>query len=59
MTTAAATTPAVALAERDDSELLALIRADDEDDELRTAALSHLEYVEAAYKREIPQANPT
>ena len=38
MTTAAATTPAVALAERDDSELLALIRADDEDDELRTAA---------------------
>ena len=38
MTTAAATTPAVALAERDDSDLLALIRADDEDDELRTAA---------------------
>src|SRR5256886_439034 len=38
MTTAAATTPAVALAERDDSELLALIRADDEGDELRTAA---------------------
>jgi RNA polymerase sigma-B factor len=38
MTTAAVTTPAVALAERDDSELLALIRADDEDDELRTAA---------------------
>ena len=37
MTTAAATTPAVALAERDDSELLALIRADDEDDELRDA----------------------
>ena len=38
MTSAAATTPAVALAERDDSELLALIRADDEGDELRTAA---------------------
>jgi RNA polymerase sigma-B factor len=38
MTTAAATTPAVALAERDDSELLALIRADDEDDALRAAA---------------------
>ena len=38
MTTAAATTPAVALVERDDSDLLALIRADDEDDELRAAA---------------------
>ncbi|HEV8279226.1 MAG TPA: SigB/SigF/SigG family RNA polymerase sigma factor [Streptosporangiaceae bacterium] len=38
MTTAAAMTPAVALADRDDSELLALIRADDQDDELRTAA---------------------
>jgi RNA polymerase sigma-B factor len=38
MSTAAAMTPAVALAERDDSELLALIRADDQDDELRTAA---------------------
>jgi RNA polymerase sigma-B factor len=38
MTTAAAMKPAVPLAERDDSELLALIRADDEDDELRTAA---------------------
>jgi len=38
MTIAAATTPAVALAERDDSDLLALIRADDEDDELRAAA---------------------
>jgi RNA polymerase sigma-B factor len=38
MTIAAATTPAVALIERDDSDLLALIRADDEDDELRAAA---------------------
>ena len=38
MTIAAATTPAVALVERDDSDLLALIRADDEDDELRAAA---------------------
>jgi RNA polymerase sigma-B factor len=38
MTTAAAMKPAVPLAERDDSELLALIRADDEDDDLRTAA---------------------
>jgi AbiV family abortive infection protein len=28
-------------------------------DGLRTAALSHLEYVEAPYKREIPQVNPS
>ena len=38
MTTAAATRPSVALAERDDSELLALIRTCDEGDELRAAA---------------------
>jgi RNA polymerase sigma-B factor len=38
MTTAAPAASAVALAERDDSELLALIRADDQDDELRMAA---------------------
>ena len=38
MTTAAATRPGVALAECDDSELLALIRACDEGDELRAAA---------------------
>jgi RNA polymerase sigma-B factor len=38
MTTAAAARPSVALAERDDSELLALIRAHDESDELRVAA---------------------
>ena len=38
MTTAAAMRPGVALAERDDSELLALIRTCDEGDELRAAA---------------------
>jgi len=38
MTTAAATSPDVALSDRDDSELLALIRAGDEGDELRAAA---------------------
>jgi RNA polymerase sigma-B factor len=38
MTTAAATTPGAALAERDDSELLALIRTHDDDDELQEAA---------------------
>ena len=38
MTTAAAPAPGVALAERDDSELLALIRAPDSGDELRAAA---------------------
>jgi RNA polymerase sigma-B factor len=38
MTTAAATTPDVALADRDDSELLALIRACDEGDPLQAAA---------------------
>jgi len=38
MTTAAATGPDVALAEREDSELLALIRAPDADDALRVAA---------------------
>jgi RNA polymerase sigma-B factor len=37
MTTAAATTPGVALAEREDSELLALIRTDTEDHELQEA----------------------
>jgi len=36
--TAAPARPALALAERDDGELLALIRADDQDDELRMAA---------------------
>ncbi|HUL25360.1 MAG TPA: SigB/SigF/SigG family RNA polymerase sigma factor [Streptosporangiaceae bacterium] len=38
MTNAAAPAPGVALAERDDSELLALIRAPDSGDELRAAA---------------------
>jgi RNA polymerase sigma-B factor len=38
MTTAAASNPDVALAERDDSELLAIIRAGDDGDELRAAA---------------------
>jgi RNA polymerase sigma-B factor len=38
MTTAVATRTGVALAERDDSELLALIRSPDAGDELRTAA---------------------
>jgi RNA polymerase sigma-B factor len=38
MTTAAATGPGVALAERDDSELLALIRTPDADEALRAAA---------------------
>jgi RNA polymerase sigma-B factor len=38
MTTAAATTPGVALTEREDNELLALIRTHPDDDELQEAA---------------------